>query len=203
MGSVTSGAINGVNVYAHYWAVQTNGSDALLALTPLFGLGLLASILAIIASVVGLCFRKTRALSLGAIVFSCCYMAVANQCMSLGWDFRRAGFEAVADRSHSLVAAIHRFEMTHGRPPDSLEALVPEYLDTVPVTGLAAYPKYQYARTSDSDSQIYLGNPWRLSIQTGYSLGFDQFLFLPLLNYPTHGYGGWLERIGDWAYVHE
>ncbi len=28
-------------------------------------------------------------------------------------------------------------------------------------------------------------------------------LYFPNRNYPQHGYGGWLEPVGDWAYVHE
>jgi hypothetical protein len=32
---------------------------------------------------------------------------------------------------------------------------------------------------------------------------FDRFLYFPLQNYPEDGYGGSLERIGDWAYLHE
>jgi hypothetical protein len=30
-----------------------------------------------------------------------------------------------------------------------------------------------------------------------------QFMYSPLPNYPERGYGGSLERVGEWAYVHE
>jgi hypothetical protein len=34
-------------------------------------------------------------------------------------------------------------------------------------------------------------------------MNWDMFLYFPKQNYPKAGYGGWLERIEDWAYVHE
>ena len=34
-------------------------------------------------------------------------------------------------------------------------------------------------------------------------LQFDCFVYWPERNYPEHMYGGWVERMGDWAYVHE
>jgi hypothetical protein len=34
-------------------------------------------------------------------------------------------------------------------------------------------------------------------------INFDSFLYLPLQNWPERGYGGVLQRIDDWAYVHE
>jgi hypothetical protein len=35
------------------------------------------------------------------------------------------------------------------------------------------------------------------------AINFDQFMYFPNRNYPEQGFGGWIERIGDWAYVHE
>ena len=65
---------------------------------------------------------------------------------------------------------------------------------------MGAYPEYHYS-TSSKD---YLGNPWVLTIYTpSGGINFDQFMYFPLTNYPKTGYGGSLERIGDWAYVHE
>ena len=48
------------------------------------------------------------------------------------------------------------------------------------------------------------GNPWALwvCVPTGV-INWDQFMYLPLLNYPRTGHGGWLEPVGDWRYVWE
>jgi len=45
---------------------------------------------------------------------------------------------------------------------------------------------------------------WFLSVNVPcFGVGFDQMLSFPLQNYPKVGYGGGLERVKDWAYVHE
>jgi hypothetical protein len=48
------------------------------------------------------------------------------------------------------------------------------------------------------------GNPWVLvaPVSSGI-INWDLFMYFPLQNYPDHGYGGSVQRIADWAYVHE
>lgn len=78
--------------------------------------------------------------------------------------------------------------------------MVPEFLERIPKTGMGTYPDYKYWTGSDS----FDGNPWALIVSAPSGpLNFDQFMYFPLTNYPATGYGGWLERVGDWAYVHE
>lgn len=109
-------------------------------------------------------------------------------------------FCALAERSKPLVAAIHAYVWKHGGPPQSLEALVPDFLPAVPSTGMGAYPKYDYI----CPATAYQGNPWIIRVFTpsGF-INFDQFMYFPLTNYPAQGYRGWVERIGEWGYVHE
>lgn len=46
--------------------------------------------------------------------------------------------------------------------------------------------------------------PWELRIDCGRGfLNWDVFFYWPTRDYPAHIYGGNVERIGDWAYVHE
>ncbi len=109
-------------------------------------------------------------------------------------------FAELAERSKPLVAAIHAYQQKRGRPPESLSSLVPEYISSVPTTGMGAYPKYEYLM----DTTNFHGNPWVLRVFTpAGGINFDQFLYFPLTNYPATGYGGVLRRIGDWAYVFE
>ena len=110
-------------------------------------------------------------------------------------------FHSLAERSKPMVNAIRAYEQKHGNPPDSLDALVPEFIPFVPTTGIGAYPKYDYSVVTNAD---YGGNPWIITIFTpSGGINFDQFMYWPLTNYPAKGYGGWIERVGDWAYVHE
>lgn len=118
-------------------------------------------------------------------------------------DVRMMGMASFAERSQPLIAAIKQFEQNLGRPPKKLKDLVPTYLATVPDTGMSAYPEYRYT-TGELAQKEYDGNPWVLTVFTpNYGLNFDQMLYFPKQNYPKIGYGGGLERVGDWAYVHE
>ena len=48
------------------------------------------------------------------------------------------------------------------------------------------------------------GHGWVLRAPVGTGLmNWDVWLFFPNKDYPSSGYGGWIERIADWAYVHE
>jgi hypothetical protein len=104
-------------------------------------------------------------------------------------------------RSQPVVNAIRRFSEERGRAPKDLQELVPGYLPEVPRTGMPACPAYKYVAGEDGDCY---GNPWALFVNTLCgALNFDMFVYFPLQNYPRYGYGGSLERVGEWAYVHE
>jgi hypothetical protein len=49
----------------------------------------------------------------------------------------------------------------------------------------------------------YEGNSWVLIVQTGVGWNFDRLMYFPNQRYPEQGYGGRLERLNAWAYVHE
>ena len=121
----------------------------------------------------------------------------------LGQRTRMTGMRRCVDRSQPLVQAIRAFELDYRAPPRSLSQLVPDYLPGVPSTGMMAYPEYRY-HTGEQAELRFDGNHWALTVDTpAGGINFDMLLFLPNGNYPEQGHGGWLERVGDWAYVHE
>ena len=122
--------------------------------------------------------------------------------LGLANHVRTRAFDQLARRSAPLVEAIRLYERRHGEMPVDLSALVPEFVREVPKTGMAAYPNYEYYR--GAEAAIFDGNPWVLLVRCPRGvLNWDQFMYFALQNYPRNGYGGSLERIGDWAYVHE
>jgi hypothetical protein len=72
---------------------------------------------------------------------------------------------------------------------------VPDHLPWVPGTGLPAYPKFDYRRTG--------GEAFELSVFCGDGFDFDRFVYWSSETYPDAMYGGFVQRIGKWAYVHE
>lgn len=165
----------------------------------LTALGMMApwAIMCVVVGVFFLPFRRTKTqalpITLLALAFSCAAIPTISQTLNR----RKQGFERLAQRSQGLVTAIRQFEKENKRPPDNLGDLVPRFLPAVPRTGIQAYPDYRYTREATYE------NPWSLSVNASWGASFDQFVYLPKLNYPEFAFGGNLERIGDWAYVHE
>ncbi|MCW5557110.1 MAG: hypothetical protein KIT22_04640 [Verrucomicrobiae bacterium] len=181
-------------------AVAPHGSEAFLWLELLFVLPAMVAVPAFIVALVGLAFQRVRRYAIVLALCSLAYWVAFIFSLRLGESVRMRAFHRLAERSKPLVAAVHAYEQKHGRPPESLEALVPEFIPFVPSTGMGAYPEYRYSTPATNHD----GNPWVITVFTpSGGINFDQFMYFPLTNYPKAGYGGWLERIGDWAYVHE
>lgn len=177
------------------------GSFALsfdMALTVL----VLLAFLAILGAPPALFFRRARRTAVccaaAALIFISSWIVGEFYLGRLVW---RAALSRFERRSTPLVQAITAYQSSQGRPPAALEDLVPAYLPDVPATGSGDL-KYQYL--VGEEAQICGGNPWVLRVSApSHPFGFDLLLYFPLQNYPATGYGGWLERIGSWAYVHE
>ena len=146
---------------------------------------------------------RTRAVASAVLIASLLYAVTTPVALWAGAAVRMWGFERFVERSKPLVAAIRKYESAAGHPPQSLSDLVPDYLPEVPGTGVGSAPEYHYV-AGDQARHAYHGNPWilRLPVSVGI-LNWDLLLYYPLQNYPAHGHGGVIRRIGDWAYVHE
>lgn len=186
---------------AGWWAVSAYGHESILWQILFLIIPALLAVPLFLASLIGLGFQRTRFVSCVCILCSAMYLVAFIISVPIGEKIRMRGFHRLAERSKPLVDAVRAYEEKHGRPPDSLEALVPEFIASVPVTGMKAYPKYEYSVVTNANDH---DNPWIITIFTpSGGINFDQFMYWPLTNYPEHGYGGWIERVGDWAYVHE
>ena len=185
-----------------YLAVAKHGSDIFLWLEMLLVLPLLAALPVLVVAPFLLFSRRLRPWAARALAAAIVLHVATIVGLRLGNSVRMAAFQRLAERSTPLVQAIRSYESRHGTPPADLIALGPEYLPESPGTGIAAYPRYEY-RAGEKAAR-YDGNPWVLTVFTpSGGINFDQFMYFPKQNYPKNGYGGWLERIADWAYVHE
>ncbi|MFN7140928.1 MAG: hypothetical protein ACK4UN_16470 [Limisphaerales bacterium] len=185
---------------AEWMAVAPRGNDVFLWYVLILGFPALAAAPILLAALVGLAFPRVSSHAAILAFCSAAYVIAFVAALRLGESIRMSAFHRLAERSQPLVAAIHEFEQKYGHPPESLQSLVPEFLPSVPSTGMAAYPEYRYTASATN----YHGNPWVITVFTpSGGINFDQFMYFPLTNYPQRGYGGWLERVGDWAYVHE
>jgi hypothetical protein len=163
---------------------------------------ILISIVMVPVSIFGLISKKSRKTAIYLLVFSSIYLSTTFSCvnMDVTMKWRMHEFKKLAIRSKPLVTAINDYEIKYGSPPPGLQSLVPEFLPEVPQTGTDRDSSYNYIKSSEFR---YEDNPWMLEVSAGSLFGFDRFLYLPNQNYPEYGWGGKLEKIEDWAYVHE
>ena len=177
------------------------GTEFLLFIRPFIGLGafgvlLLYFIVSGLQSVFmagkRLHYLKSTGLALLSIVIFICGV-------KLGYDLRLHAFATLGKRFQPLITAIKNYERDRGAPPSELKLLEPKYIEKLPTsTGMAAYSQYEYEVFKDGDS------PWEISIPCSSGmLNWDVFFYWPSQKYPLQTYGGIVERIDDWAYVHE
>jgi hypothetical protein len=195
--------LNSLDIYAHYQAVSTNGSQEILWSVMYLAFLLLAIIFILIPlSLIGLIFKFSRKICIIILLCSIVYFGTAMTCQWFSWKLRMAAFNELTKRSEPLVQAIKTYETKYGNPPVSLENLVPEFFSNIPQTGMGAYPEYEYI--VGDKAQKFAKTSWCLVVETPSGAGnWDIFMYFPSQDYPEHGYGGYLEKVGDWAYVHE
>jgi len=157
--------------------------------------------LAVLIVAASACFRRervdptTRAFGWGALLAVALYFASAAPASRL----RMAAFAELARETEPLVAAIRAYEKQHEAPPPKLDDLIPRYLPRFP----AAADGTLYYREGEAGGRDLHGNRWASIRRCGWGLSFDSFVYFPNRKYPRAMYGGGVERVGDWAYVHE
>ena len=99
-----------------------------------------------------------------------------------------------------ISEALDRYRADHGAYPDEFDDLVPQYVDQIPFTGMVGYPQFYYK----SGANIPGSGGYEIGINCPIAvLNWDKFFYWPSKAYPKSIYGGSVEPIGDWAYVHE
>ena len=100
-------------------------------------------------------------------------------------------FELLKTRSSEVVTAITTYTAKNGTPPASLVDLVPDYLPSVPMTGMALKPYYQYEpRAGPCALNPKWNNDWHLLVTV------QEFLLVHWLFYCPEQ-GEWLYEQSD------
>lgn len=162
----------------------------------------LLGILVMALCLVGLLFRRSRCASLTILAGSGLLVTLCLLSLKAADGIRSRGFERLAHEAAPLVTAIHAHVSEKGMPPEDLRELEVSYPAGHVIKG-GALPAFVYL-SGEQAVERYHGNSWVLMLRTPTGpLRWDMFVYYPLQNYPSLGHGGWFERIGDWAYVHE
>ncbi len=206
-GVLAAAVIFGPRAVSEYYAPDEIGVFATLSflLLPL-------ALAGAVGSLVMIGFRGLRRQALNVMVPCLAFLLASAGVLRLQGEARSLAFEQLAERSRPLVEAIERYERERGAPPPSLDSLVPDYLDEIPGTGIEAYPEYDYkvfveiadVYGQSSGRRVADVSRWELRVDCSIgALNWDVFFYWPTRDYPDAIYGGPIERIADWAYVHE
>jgi len=145
-----------------------------------------------------LCPRLQIFCALFAITFVVGWFATGE----ISWMIRRAAFERVAQRGEVIIQAIDTYHTQESKLPESLNDLVPKYIDKIPGTGIRAYPMFEYEIPQTKDIYYRALYELRVKCPLGGS-NWDCFVYWPSQDYPDYLYGGTTEKIDNWVYVHE
>ena len=110
------------------------------------------------------------------------------------------GVRHVPERAQPLLSALGRYHGERGRYPAALSDLVPTYLPRIPYTGMMGHPDFDYRRPGEAREEA---GGYDLYVSCGMGSNFDTFHYWRSQDYPDEMWGGIVERVDGWAYVHE
>lgn len=144
------------------------------------------------------CFRRTRFAGFIVLLGALAYLGGCASRRSLFGAPRKEAFTQLGERLMPLVDAIEAYHDDRGAYPEALESLVPGYLTKIPATEMGNFTNFHYYVGPRARS--YYGNPWVLVVPAHQGMGFSEFHYFPLQNYPTNGAHF---RVGKWAYCQD
>ena len=107
-------------------------------------------------------------------------------------------------RAVPVIEAIQGYIRQHGKPPPSLEALLPTFLKSLPYAGTIAKNGWHYTTNEDKQAGGWSLLVWVRNEYSPNINGFgDRFVYRPSGQYPPKGYGGILMPVDKWGYYVE
>lgn len=138
-----------------------------------------------------------------SMALSClCFIGLYLLAIRSANSLRHRTFVQASRVGDRLVQALAQYRDDKGEYPDSLDRIIPGYLEEIPYTGMIAYPGFFY-RKDRNDIQTNPGS-YELRIDcTSGAINFDRFIYWPSETYPDRIQDNRVERLYKWAYVHE
>lgn len=123
-------------------------------------------------------------------------------------SIRHAANEKVMIQGQIIIDAITAYEHEHSSYPQNLKALIPKYIDEIPGTGIKGFPYFLYEIINPSERKYRVpemgDDPiYELRVNFYRVFKWDCFFYWPVERYPDYIYGGNVENLQKWAYVHE
>lgn len=142
---------------------------------------------------------EKRCLKHDAAFFVVCAMVLAVA-FQIGESAQRAALRRFVGRVDPILDAIEAFQRIHGRAPQKLSELVPEFIAEESMKNCLAGVELKFVRNDSFDK--FSGNPWALLVVVWKDESSVELLaYYPGKNYPTNTRGFYTTRIGDWLWI--
>lgn len=202
--SVLTLALNSIFLLSQYWVFHPTGSSDLFAAAMLLEIPLFVGIIIFAVSLIALFFRSKRRHAQKYLIASTIYIVIAVAFITCGAQFRRNMFHTLASDGERIVKAIRLFEKAHGKPPETLEDLVPEYFTEIPMTGIGCCPRYGYivssAQSHTENKEALAGVRWAIYLSIpSFQTDWRCLLFVSDTRYDNIHDVTVFTRIKDWA----
>jgi hypothetical protein len=159
--------------------------------------GLLVALALLMCVPTLMCFRRHRWWAMSGAAVALFFLVSFAGGLAFARRVQHHHLPQNEQRAQPLVDAIVVFEMKNGRPPKTLVELVPDYIDSIPTTGIAVEPRFGYL-VAGPEMPMRGGNTWSLSVTVPGvydTWGCNNWLYLPRQDYEGRGY----RRIGVWG----
>jgi hypothetical protein len=122
--------------------------------------------------------------------------------------FKHRACLKIVSQGQTIIDTINSYKNDNGKYPDTLNALIPKYINKIPETGIRGFPFFEYELLNPAEYKYQvpeMGNKqiYELRVKLERLFKWDRVFYWPVEKYPNSIYGGDIEKIGKWAYVDE
>ena len=160
----------------------------------------------VLLAIVACAIRRVRRVTAQVSVAWLACLLTIWACMLAQRTVRRHVCPPLLQQADPLIAAIEAYESAHGRTPDRLDDLVPNFLDAVPAAPFGDR-LYRYVRRHKVRDDRPDDRKWALWVAPpGDFMDWSTFRYEPRPAGSDAKAGGpneasWFTRFGDWIYV--
>ena len=109
----------------------------------------------------------------------------------------------VTEKGDLLISAIESYHSRRGEYPDSLNALVPEYISAITHTGMCIVPDFKYEKPKHPVVRQKHGEyEIKVSVIAGFYYS-GKLVYWPTGEYPKNSRDLGVRRFGKWALISE
>jgi len=155
----------------------------------------------LLACPITLCFKKFRNITFPILVFCLGYFSFLFSGYIAGYYHGESGLIKVPENSQLLIKAIKNFENENGRPPEELRELIPNFIDSIPSSGMIYNSKFKLILDKNLNVRPIGREGWSLS--TDVMINLQNYYYLSYYSnseYPDYSFKPKNPLNYNWSY---